>query len=969
MFLEYKILEDLSSLSRYVDDPSITNKVHLEDALKAFSVHRATIQQIRFIGVDGFDRVHVDAGGAIVEDEQLQDKSDRYYFKCGMQQSLGGYFVSPMDLNVEGGAVQRPFLPVLRIVSPIANAKGEVAGVLVVNFNATYLFSTLSRFNFGDVWGLQLLNQDGYWLLHPNEEQSWGFMFKEKQGLNLPQQLPELSGRVVQFAEGHEFIRDNLYQWLKTAPFELTEQADSSALINHADGDLIIMLQVDPATYHEIFDPLFERYVIAGVGLLAGFILIAVVVFHRYRFGLKLQALQRLHASILSSAEVSVITVGLDGVIEYVNPAAEQLTGWSPEELVGLHTPLLLHVKSELIDRAKELSAELGREIEPDMGLFLQATVEMHSYVREWSYKRKDGLIVPVLLSVSVIADEAGAPIGYLGVAVDISAQREAQNALRDAKQQAEHVANMKSEFLATMSHEIRTPMNGIIGLSNLLLNSELKEEQRQLAQNIVHSGNVLMTVLNDILDFSKIEAGALDLEEMPFNMHDILENVLLLFKPQADLKDIELINHTTMNFSGGFVGDSHRITQILSNLVGNALKFTEHGEVEVLAEHIDLSGSTARLRFEVRDTGIGMSPDSRNSVFSAFTQADSSTKRRFGGTGLGLSISANLVKMMGGKMGVESELGQGSTFWVELDLPTDRLTRSPSSILDNHAGFEGKSVLVVDDNETNLLVISEQLQDMGFNVKTCIRPEDAYLEYEKNPNYDLLILDYLMPNMNGLELAEQLKPLRLNNHSRLLMLSSAQIMINSEERARIGLDACLFKPCSPRILLSALFNLFEMDAKPAPVTQSRVAESVSAPEDSKQDLRIIIADDNAVNRMVLQMQLKQCGYAADLADDGDVLLERLDEKAYDVVFLDCNMPRLDGYAVARRLREREAVGEYTKSGQRVWLIAATAYSLGAERDKAEEAGMDDYLTKPIQPEAIIKLLDRFKSVSSAAEL
>lgn len=654
---------------------------------------------------------------------------------------------------------------------------------------------------------------------------------------------------------------------------------------------------------------------------------------------LELESSEKRSRQILESALDAFVGMNSKGTIVDWNAQAAATFGWSREEAMG---QLLSHLIIPERYRGPHESG-LRHFLASGEGPVLNKRIEVTALHR-------DGHEFPIELAVSVT--QWGQTNAFTGFVRDITERKQAEADLKNAKEAAEAASQAKSTFLATMSHEIRTPMNGILGMTELVLDTDLTSEQRENLGLVRLSAESLLSIINDILDFSKIEAGKFEIEAIPFDLRESLGETMKSLSVRAHQKGLELIYDVQPDVPEALVGDPGRIRQVLVNLVGNAIKFTEEGEVFVNVEEKSHEDNVTCLHFTVKDTGVGVPVEKQAKIFAAFSQADGSMARKYGGTGLGLTICTRLVTMMGGEIWVESQPGQGSTFHFTLRLavqgkpPVDSVPIHQEQLRDLHA-------LIVDDNFTNRRVLSGMLTRWGMKPTAVDGGRAALqaLEIAKSTGrpFPLILLDGQMPEMDGFALAERIKKDPESVGATIMMLTSAGHLGDAARCRELGISAYLVKPIRQGELLQGICNVLNLSGQTkAPlVTRHTLREA-------RNRSRVLLAEDNAVNRSLALRLLEKRGFIVSVAVDGREALLVLDKEHFDLVLMDIQMPEMDGFEATKTIREKERA-----TGKHIPIIAMTAHALKGDEERCLSAGMDGYISKPIRTTELFTTIDK----------
>ncbi|MEO7578525.1 MAG: CHASE domain-containing protein, partial [Massilia sp.] len=667
------------------------------------------------------------------------------------------------------------------------------------------------------------------------------------------------------------------------------------------------------------------------------------------------QSERKFESLVDSAVDFSIIATDLDGVIRVFSAGAERMLGYRAEDVLGRQTMLPLHAPEELAARGRELSAQLGVTV---AGLDVLVALPRQGLVdrREWTYLARDGQRIPVSLVVTSIYDGDGNIGGFLGVAHNVSRQHFLQDSLVRARDQAEAASHAKSEFLANMSHEIRTPMNAVLGVTHLLGKTALDAGQRAYLEMIRSSGEALLGILNDVLDFSKIEAGRMELSPVTFDLDEMLASLSTIMTVAAGDKPIDLALGAQAAIPRKLVGDALRLQQILTNLVSNAVKFTEAGEVSLLVEEASREGERLVLRFVISDTGIGMDDEQQTRVFSAFTQADSSMTRRFGGTGLGLAISRDLAVLMEGDIAVQSKAGEGSRFRVTVPL---RAAVGQAPAPEQPLRMRNLRLLVIDSHATSRHCVGETIRAFGWRA-SVVDSGAAALAFldtlaDRGASYDAILIDAAPGERLVRETLAAIRTLMGGRALPVLTMGSHRLRQTRGEEGGAG-EANLLKPVTAASLAGALDGLLVAQAAGDPAV---APGAVVRPPGRLAGMRVLLVEDNEFNQVVARGVIEHEGAQVDVANNGQEALDALAaDRGYDLVLMDVQMPVMDGLEATRRIREQ--------LGLRIPVLAMSAGVMASERARCTAAGMNDFISKPIEFGPMLETVARYALVPAA---
>ncbi len=673
--------------------------------------------------------------------------------------------------------------------------------------------------------------------------------------------------------------------------------------------------------------------------------LMSQLVVERAKYQNDLSSSEEKYKYVVNSVKEIIFQTDIYGNWTFLNPAWAEITGFTLSESLGRSYRTYLH-PDDIEVNAIQFDNMFNNKID-----------SLHEQMR---FITKKGGYKWIEVFAKHTFDGEHKISGLLGTLTDITQRKKNEEDLIKTKEEAEEATRVKSEFLAMMSHEIRTPMNGVIGMTGLLLETELSPEQREFVETIRISGDTLLTLINDILDFSKIESGKMELEEHPFDLKECIEDAYDLLASKAVKKKLDLLHLIENDVPDFIVGDITRLRQILVNLINNAIKFTEEGEVFVSVKKLHQVGNSFELQFSVKDTGIGISEEKIDKLFGSFSQLDSSTTRKYGGTGLGLAICKRLVTLMGGKIWVESTEGVGSTFYFTIKTKASAVTPPKIYLRSSIPELKHKRVLIVDDNETNRHILELQCRNWGMITRVAASGKESLKWIKSDDPFDIAILDMQMPEMDGVELSKEIRKIRSRDELPLIMLTSVGNQELDDETVKQIFTSFVSKPIKQSQLFNIILDAFtekkdKTDKKTKePETEIETYEALP--------LRILVAEDNIINQKLVLKMLGQLGFIADVVGNGKEVIEALKRQRYDIIFMDVQMPELDGLETTRYIIKN------WRDDVRPRIIAMTANAMHGDREICIDAGMDDYISKPILVDEIKEIIKKWVKTEKSKE-
>ncbi|PLA73455.1 hypothetical protein CYQ88_11100 [Hydrogenovibrio sp. SC-1] len=887
-----------------------------------------TYDQVRFLDKNGEEVVRVnynDAVPQVVPNNKLQNKFNHLYFTESISLRKNEIYFSEFELNQEYGKIEVPHKVVMRVATPVFDREGNKRGVVIVNYDADSLLTHLREYSSTNL-EFVIVNSQGEYILGHNGEEDWSAMMTDKVH-SFARMFSDAWMMMSHIKSGWYEANGNLFSVVKILAGEesLNVKMPDWTLITHATKPAFF--NINQIKSQPIYFSLLLSILVALIFVCRS---MAVNQVHRRIADEKNKKLMREVKALNTAINEHAIVSGTDaqGRIIFCNDIFEKISGYSREELIG-NTHSAVN------------SGEHSREFFRNLWKTISSGNVWHGEVKN---RTKNGGFYWVKATIVPFLDESGKPYRYISIRTDITENKQITEELEEALKKADIATQAKSDFLANMSHEIRTPMNAIIGLSDLCLRTNLTMQQRDYIDKVHSAGKSLLGIVNDILDFSKIEAGKLQIEHTRFCIDDVIDHLWVIVADKARDKGLELLYSRTSDVPLFVNGDPLRLGQILVNLVNNAIKFTEKGEVVIYLRKMNSASNVVELEFIVEDSGIGMTEEQQSHLFTSFTQADTSTTRKYGGTGLGLTISKQLVNLMNGEIWVESEFGKGSRFCftVEFGIEDDQEQRQ---LLLAKPELQGVSVLVVDDNKAAREILQTYLESFSFSPTSVATGSEALeLIQSADKPYELIIIDCRLESENGFDVAKQVVEATTEYQSapKIVLISGFSQSELDEVAKTDYIDAFLRKPICPSALFDTILNVFGKESYIKNAAIENPQKEIKGLSEV-QGAHILVVDDNEINQQVAEELLKQARFYVDVANNGKEALEMLESSHYDIVLMDIQMPVMDGYEAIQKIRLNQKY-------KTLPVLAMTANVMKEDQEKAIDAGMNDHIAKPINP-------------------
>ena len=881
------------------------NEDKAKDLFLAIARSSHDIMQLRYIDKDGNEIIRIDrdkmgAPVSLIAKEKLQNKKNRYYFDNSLNMTSEEVWFSNLDLNMENKKVQVPFTPTIRAILPIQK-NGSFNGIIIVNYFMEDFLDTLKE---RSIYETILFDKYGNTLSHYEKEKSWGFYLDERYNLNLEYK------KEIDYA-----LKNNQYEdkkvFIKKFDFNIS-------------NDVYLLIKLKDSYLEELKKEQTKEYIVVSFIV---FLLALIVSFFLSKL---FNSMSRTISKTDNRLKETSVLVKLS-YYKY-NPKDKLIT--FDDNFFNLLAYENIEKRSYKFDELKEFFNE---EILNELKTKISNIKDEDSF--EFESITKDNKTLNFFTKFRAIYEHSKI-IEIEGIFQDITEGKRLMKSLEEAKLEAENANQAKSKFLANMSHEIRTPLNGIVGLNRLALQSNPSLKIKEFLEKSEISSIALLNVINDILDYSKIEANKLTLEKTSFELDKLLLNVTNLFDYQAYEKKIDLHIDYDNKIPKILIADSLRITQIFNNLVGNAVKFTDSGYIEIKTTLIEKKNNKVTIKCSVKDSGIGMDEEEQKKLFKSFSQVDNSTTRVYGGSGLGLTITKELVELMNGNIEVSSKKGLGTVFSFTLILNYE------NSIELQEKDFKNKKFLIIDDNEIDIRLIENILSSWGVSSYSCLNAKKALEKIENDSDFDYILVDWIMPELDGVDFIKKLKEKDLEKCPKIIMLTAYE-EDNLKDKLReekVSINNILRKPFTPSSIYDALVSLDQLNKK-------NNTKDMLIQNNSSINAKILLVEDNEINQTVCEEMLKRVGAEVVLANDGLEAVDMCRENHFDIILMDLHMPRMNGFDASKKIRTFD---------EKTPIIALTAAVMGEDRILSKEAGMQEHLAKPIDFDELFNVINKY---------